>query len=192
MIAAWLKTIGRPGRPEIRTEPCCWSNSRLSGAATPASSGPSWPTPGQNRKRPIFGTVNLRTGAWHYHLTDRKRSVEFIAAVTEVLTTYPVGRIHILVDNGSTHTTSKAVQQWLETQARLQRVSLPSYAGHKYNPTEKLWWQLKDAISANRGFKLLAELDAALRRHFASLTPQDILRLINSFVARQAQAAVAV
>ena len=97
-------------------------------------------TPGQNRKRPIFGTVNLRTGAWHYRLTDRKRSVEFIAALTELLTAYPVGRIYILVDNGSIHT-SKAVQQWLTTHERLQLVSLPSYAGHKYNPTEKIWWQ---------------------------------------------------
>ena len=100
------------------------------------------------------------------------------------------GRIYLLVDNGSIHT-SKAVQQWLKTHERLQLVSLPSYAGHKYNPTEKIWWHLKDAISANRGFKLLAELDAALRRHFAGLTPQAILRLINSLVARQAQAAVA-
>ena len=87
--------------------------------------------------------------------------------------------------------TSKAVQQWLQTHERLQLVSLPSYASHKYNPTEKIWWHLKDAISANRSFKVLAELDTALRRHFASLTPQTILRLINSFVARQAQAAVA-
>ncbi len=147
-------------------------------------------TPGQNRKRPVFGTVNLRTGAWHYRLTDRKRSVEFIAALTDLLTTYPEGRIYLLVDNGSIHT-SKAVQQWLNTHDRLQLVYLPSYAGHKYNPTEKVWWHLKDAISANRGFKLLAELDAALRRHFAGLTPQAILRLINSHVVRQAQTATA-
>ena len=146
-------------------------------------------TPGQNRKRPVFGSVNLRTGAWHYHLTDRKRSVEFMAALKELLTTYPVGRIYLLVDNGSIHT-SQAVQQWLKTHDRLRLVYLPSYAGHKYNPTEKVWWHLKDAISANRGFKLLAELDAALHRHFAALTPQAILRLINSFVVRQAQAAV--
>jgi putative transposase len=147
-------------------------------------------TPGQNRKRPIFGTVNLRTGAWHYCLTDRKRSVEFIAALNSLLTAYPHDRIYVLVDNGSLHT-SKAVCQWLQTHERLQLVSLPSYAGHKYNPTEKIWWQLKDAISANRGFKVLAELDAALHRHFAGLSPQAILRLINSHVARQAQAAVA-
>ena len=151
---------------------------------------PKVPTPGQNRKRPIFGTVNLRTGAWHYRLTDRKRSVEFIAALHEVLTAYPEERIYMLVDNGSIHT-SKAVQQWLKTHERLQLVSLPSYAGHKYNPTEKIWWHLKDAISGNRGFKVLTELDAALRRHLAGLTPQAILRLINSDVARQAQAAVA-
>jgi DDE superfamily endonuclease len=147
-------------------------------------------TPGQNRKRPIFGTVNLRTGAWYYRLTDRKSSVEFISALMEVLSAYPMGRIYILVDNGSIHT-SKAMQQWLKTHERLQLVSLPSYVGHKYNPTEKIWWQLKDAISANRGFKLLAEFDAALVRHFADLTSQAILRLINSDVARQAQAAVA-
>lgn len=145
-------------------------------------------TPGQNRKRPIFGTVNLRTGGWHYRLTAHKRSQEFITALTDILRAYPSGRIYILVDNGSIHT-SKAVQCWLQTQQRLQLVPLPSYAGHKYNPTEKIWWQLKDAISANRGFKLLAELDAALQRHFASLTPERILRLINSAVTRQAQAA---
>jgi len=147
-------------------------------------------TPGQNRKRPIFGTVNLRTDVWHYRLTDRKRSVEFIAALTSLLTACPDDRLYVLVDNGSIHT-SKAVQQWLQTHERLQLVSLPSYAGHKYNPTEKIWWHLKDAISANRSFKVLAELDTALRRHFASLTPQTILHLINSFVARQAQATVA-
>jgi transposase len=146
-------------------------------------------TPGQNRKRPIFGTVNLRTGAWHYRLTDRKRSVEFTAALTEILSAYPEGRIYVLVDNGSIHT-SKAVQQWLQGHARLQLVFLPSYAGHKYNPTEKVWWHLKDAISANRGFKLLVELDAAVRRHMAGLTSQAILRLINSHVVRQAQSAV--
>ena len=147
-------------------------------------------TPGKNRKRPIFGAVNLRTGAWHYRLTDRKRSVEFIAEMEDVLQAYPVGRLYVLVDNSSTHT-SQAVMQWLQSHERLQLVSLPSYAGHKYNPTEKIWWHLKDAISANRSFKRLAELDAAQRRHFSILTPQAILRLINSFVARQAQAAVA-
>ena len=67
----------------------------------------------------------------------------------------------MLVDNGSIRT-SKAVREWLQTHARLVLVSLPSYAGHTYNPTEKIWWHLKDAISANRGFRRLAELDAAL------------------------------
>jgi transposase len=127
---------------------------------------------------------------WYCHLTDRKRSVEFIAALRDLLMAHPEGRIYILVDNGSIHT-SKAVQQGLQSHERLQLVYLPSYAGHKYNPTEKIWWHLKDAISAHRGFRLLAELEAALRRHFAGLTPQTILRLINSHVARQAQVALA-
>jgi hypothetical protein len=83
------------------------------------------------------------------------------------------------------------VRDWLATHERLHLVSLPSYAGHKYNPTEKIWWHLKDAISANRGFKRLAELDAALEQHLAHLTPQAVLRLINSVIVRRAQAAIA-
>jgi hypothetical protein len=65
--------------------------------------------------RPESQEADLRHGQsahrrLHYYPTDRKRSVKFIAALTEVLTTYPVGRIQILVDNGSIHT-SKAMQQ---------------------------------------------------------------------------------
>jgi putative transposase len=37
------------------------------------------PTPGQNRRRSIFGALNLRTGHWHYALTAHKRSSDFIA-----------------------------------------------------------------------------------------------------------------
>ena len=49
--------------------------------APPRGAQPRVLTPGQNRKHPVFGTVNLRTGQWHYRLTERKRSVEFIAAL---------------------------------------------------------------------------------------------------------------
>jgi hypothetical protein len=85
-------------------------------------------TPGQNCKRPVFGTVNLHTGAWHNRLTDRKCSVGFIATLTELLTTYPAGRIYLLVDSGSIHT-GKAVQQWLNGHDRLQLVYLPAMPG---------------------------------------------------------------
>jgi transposase len=143
-------------------------------------------TPGQNRKRGVFGALNLRTGEWLYHVTDRKRGVEFIALLTALLTAYPAGMIYVIVDNASIHT-SRAVQRWLTEHPRLELVYLPTYSGHQLNPVEKVWWDLKDDIAANRRFRCLAELDAAIRRYFASFSPEQALRLTNSEVVRAAQ-----
>ena len=140
------------------------------------------PHPGQNRKRGVFGGLNLRTGEWFYHLTDRKRGVEFIA----FLTAYPVGTIYVIVDNASIHT-SRAVHAWLTTHPRLELGNLPTYSGHRLNPVEKVWWDLKDTLSANYCFKSLAELDEAIRRYFAELTRERALRLTNCEVTRTAQ-----
>lgn len=145
-------------------------------------------TPGQNAKRGVFGALNLRTGEWFYRLTEHKRSADFIAFLTTVLAAYPVGRVYVLVDNASIHT-SRPVQKWLTEHVRLELVYLPTYSGHRLNPVEKVWWDLKDEIAANRCFKSLAELDAAIRRYFAGLTPADLLTLANCEVVRTAQAA---
>ncbi|GAB4546587.1 MAG: IS630-like element ISEc33 family transposase [Anaerolineae bacterium] len=139
-------------------------------------------TPGQNGKRSIFGALNLRTGEWLYQVTDRKRGVEFIA----LLTAYPTGMIYVIVDNASIHT-CRAVQKWLAEHPRLQLVYLPTYSGHQLNPVEKVWWDLKDNIAANRCFKDLVELEAAIRRYFASFSPERASRLTTSVVVRKAQ-----
>lgn len=147
------------------------------------------PTPGQNAKRGIFGALNLRTGAWFYQLTAHKRSADFIAFLTQVLTAYPVGRVYVLVDNASIHT-SRAVQRWLAAQGRLVLVYLPTYSGHRLNPVEKVWWALKGKIAANRMFHNLTELDAAIREYFADFSPARALALANCSVIRQALAAL--
>jgi putative transposase len=94
-------------------------------------------TPGQNRKRGVFGALNLRTGERVYHLTERKRSVEFIAFLTVLWTTYPAGIIYAMVDNASIHT-SRAGQKWLAEHPQLQLVYLPTYTDHQLNPVEKV------------------------------------------------------
>jgi transposase len=148
-------------------------------------------TPGKNYKRGVFGALNLRTGEWFYQLTDRKRSVEFIALLASLLTAYPVGPIYVIVDNAGIHT-SKAVKKWLSLHPRLELVYLPTYTGHRFNPVEKVWHALKGHIAANRSFRALAELDHAIRRYFAAFTREDALRLANSEVTRAAQAAVSI
>lgn len=156
----------------------------------PKGRQPEIPTPGQNKKRGIFGGVNLCTGEWLYHLTDRKRSVEFIEFLGDILLKNPVGTIYVLLDNTSIHK-SKATLRWVAEHERIRLVFLPAYSGHDYNPAEKVWWYLKGKVAANRCFKTLAELDAAIIRHFRELTPGAILRLINSMVVRLAQDAAA-
>ena len=148
------------------------------------------PTPGQNAKRGVFGGLNVRTGEWFYSITARKRGVEFIAFLTVLLTAYPTGIIYVIVDNASIHT-SRAVKHWLTLHTRLQLVYLPTYSGHRLNPVEKVWWDLKDDIAANRCFKSLVELEQAVHCYFAGFTQERALCLTNCEVTRTAQQALA-
>jgi putative transposase len=145
------------------------------------------PTPGQNAKRGIFGALNVRTGDWFYQLAARKRSTEFIAFLTVLLVTYPTGQLYVLVDNASIHT-SKALHLWLAAHTRLVLLYLPTYSGHRLNPVEKVWWALKGQIAANRAFRNLAELDAAIHDYFADFPPARALALVNCELVRQALA----
>ena len=147
------------------------------------------PTPGQNAKRAIFGACDLRTGRWFYQLTQHKRSVEFIAFLTILLTAYPTGIVYVMVDNATIHS-SRLVLAWLQAHPRLHLVYLPTYSGHHLNPVEKVWWALKDDIAANRCFKSLAELDTAIRRHFSDLSAPALLARIQCDVVRQALDAI--
>ena len=81
------------------------------------------------------------------------------------------------------------VQQWLAAHSRLVLLYLPTYSGHRLNPVEKVWWALKGNIAANRAFRNLAELDAAIHGYFADFPPARVLALINCELVRQAQLA---
>lgn len=129
------------------------------------------PTPDQNAKLGVFGGLNVRTGQWHFTIAKHKRSADFIAFLTVVLSSYATDVIYVLVDNASIHH-SAATRKWLLAHPRLQLVYLPTYTGHQLNPVEKVWWQLKRYIAANRNFKSLAELETAIRSCLLSLSPR--------------------
>ena len=78
---------------------------------------------------------------WHFTISKHKRSTDFIAFLTVVLSSYAIDAIYILVDNASIHH-SAATRKWLLAHPRLQLVYLPTYTGHQLNPVEKVWWQL--------------------------------------------------
>jgi transposase len=147
------------------------------------------PTPGQNAKRGVFGALNLRTGRWHSQVSAHKRSVEFTAFLDLLLTAYAVGTIYVILDNVSIHH-SQTTRAWLADHPRLQLVYLPTYTGHRLNPVEKVWWQLKRSIAANRNFTDLAQLEATVQRCLRGFRPAALLRLTNCEVIRQAQRAL--
>ncbi len=134
------------------------------------------PTPGNNKKQPVFGFLNALTGDWHYWMTARKRSVEFLGCLHELYKLHPEGTILLFVDNASIHK-SKMTLRWLANHPRLLVYYLPAYSGHQTNPVEKVWWALKDEVCANHMYASLEAVQDAIVGFFARFSPEDALRL---------------
>lgn len=137
-------------------------------------------TPGNNRKQPIFGAVNSRTGQTHFLLRQHKRSEDFHAFVDQVLLpTYAAADFLFLIVDGATIYTSKSTQAWLAARPQVVLVPLPSYAP-KLNLQELIWRWLRAEVTHNHFFGCFADLVAAAMRFFAKLAerPAEVLRRI--------------
>ncbi len=134
------------------------------------------PTPGTNRKRTVFGALELATGRWLYQVAERKRAVDFLAFLEQLVLAYPDRPLLLVVDNASSHT-AKLVEAWLTAHPQVQLLWLPTYSGHKENPVEKVWWRLKDQVAANRLHGSIDALVSTVDEFFASFTPEDALQL---------------
>jgi transposase len=109
------------------------------------------PTPGQNRKRAVFGALEARTGALHSAVRERKRAVDFVAFLEHLARAYPTGEVVLVLDNVITHD-AKLVRAWLARpeHTRFRVLWLPKYSAHEHNPIERVWGLLKDKVAANR------------------------------------------
>jgi transposase len=109
------------------------------------------PTPGQNRKRAIFGALDARTGALQHAIRERKRAVDFVAFLDQLARAYPRGEVVLVLDNVVTHDAA-LVRAWLARpeHARFRLLWLPKYSAHEHNPIERVWGLLKDQVAANR------------------------------------------
>jgi transposase len=136
-------------------------------------------TPGTNRRRGVFGALELEgpaCGAWHYRVTARKRAVEFIGFLEQLVAAYPGRPVWLVLDNAGIHT-AKLTRAWLTEHPTVELLFLPRYTGHRQNPVEKVWWRLKQQVAANRLHGSIDALEAAVHQFFATLTPQAALRL---------------
>lgn len=141
------------------------------------------PTPGLNCKRSLFGALELdnegESGRWLYEVTERKRSVEFMAFMEKIMQAY-LGRPLVLVLDNATIHKSKAVAQWLSEHPTVRLLYLPTYAGHRENPVEKVWWRLKSQIAANRLHSDVHSLVACVHQFFVSFTPHAARQLVSA------------
>jgi transposase len=99
-------------------------------------------TPGKNRRRTIFGAVDLRTGRFCYQVAHKAVSVSFTAFLAQLLAAYPAAPVvAVICDNVIIHH-SKLVQRWLAAHPRMRVLHGARYSPHD-NPVERIWSALK-------------------------------------------------
>jgi hypothetical protein len=76
-------------------------------------------TPGKNRRRTIFGAVDLTSGRFLYRVTRKAVSASFTAFLAQLLAAYPAAPVVAVVcDNVIIHH-SKIVGRWLAAHPRV-------------------------------------------------------------------------
>jgi transposase len=117
------------------------------------------PTPGNNEKRHLAGSLHWRTGRLLLSPPGRRRNAQlFIAHLDDLrcrLRAYRV--IHVVCDNARFHD-CRAVRDYLaQHPGRIQLHYLPKYAPET-NPIERVWWHLHETITRNHRCQSLDEL----------------------------------
>lgn len=125
------------------------------------------PTPGDNVKRYVCGSMNWRSGEIVATQGGRRNNELFLAHLDDLRRHYRCYRkIHVICDNASFHRPDKcrAVATYLQKWGhRVELHFLPKY-GPETNPIERVWWHLHEQITRNHRCQGIEELvDLALQ-----------------------------
>ena len=124
---------------------------------------PHVPTPGKNRKRVLYGGLNLKTGRLVAHGAPTKSGAHFIEYLATLLRACPHEQILLITDNGSFQHTRKVAALLAEHQDRLEVKWLRPY-GPDLNDIERTWRRLKASHAANFLFNSLDQLAANVQK----------------------------
>jgi putative transposase len=147
-----------------------------------AQAGYSWqlpgtaaviPTPGQNQKIGLFGTLSL-DGEVFVQETARKTAGALVSYLEQVVARYADAEVAVIWDNVGIHH-ARATQAWLAAHPQVHVLWLPRYSPND-NAQERVWRWLREAVCHNRAYPDLASKRATARDFFANLTPPDALR----------------
>ena len=110
------------------------------------------PITGENAKRVLFGSINLRTG--HRILLRRKRArqEDFQAFLRELRRRYRNRPIWLLLDQAGCHLAAKS--QALAAELNIELVWLPKQSP-QLNGMDHLWKEVKKNVSANRQYRTI-------------------------------------
>jgi transposase len=130
-------------------------------------------TPGKNRRRTIFGAVDLASGQFLYQVTRKAISASFTAFCEQLLAAYPAAPVVAVVcDNVIIHR-SKIVQRWLATHPRIQVLHGARYSPHD-NPVERIWGALKAWLANNPTLTIQGRV-RQVHAFFGQRTPAQML-----------------
>jgi transposase len=143
---------------------------------SPKGQQPTVPSAGQNRRVPVFGGLDARTGTMTFLVTKRKRGADFIEFVRLVLRRYAGRHVFLFLDNSSVHT-SKAVRRFLaDHRDRITPIWNATYAP-QLNLIERYWGHLKAKALNNYFFGDVEALEAAVREAIHAFNRSRELRL---------------
>jgi len=135
------------------------------------------PTTGQKTGVTITGALNLETAAFFHQTYDRILGESFIDFLNGLQEFYPKApQIHLIVDQGSCHT-SKMVKEYLEgSNVRIKLHYLPPYSPN-LNPIERLWKIMHSFVSNNRHYPKAKEFVESVN-NFLNNTVLEIKEII--------------
>lgn len=114
-------------------------------------------TPGKNKKRYVFGGLNLKTGHVVWLTAERKNSGVFIEWLKHLRSSYRRYRvIHVVCDNYVIHKSKKTLASVAKMGCFVLHF-LPPYSP-EYNPIERLWGDLHAVVTRNHKHKTIDDL----------------------------------
>lgn len=127
-------------------------------------------TPGKNKKRYVFGGLNLKTGHVVWLASERKNSGVFIDWLKHLRSSYRRYRvIHVVCDNYIIHKSKKTLAA-VAKMGCIELHFLPPYSP-EYNPIERLWGDLHAVVTRNHKHKEIDGLMDDVEQFLESAIP---------------------
>jgi transposase len=131
------------------------------------------PTPGQNQKVGLFGTLSL-DGDLVVTEAPRKTAVALTDHLATVVRRFPDAEVALIMDNVGIHH-ARATQAWLAAHPQVHQLFLPRYSPND-NAQERVWGWLREDVCRNRAYPNLASKRDAARAFLAERTPAALVQ----------------